>query len=87
MCEFAKAFDAEGEPVECDCCHYPGRVSMFKDTMCASGTFDLVLCEVCSQSYLSVALKYPLQCPDTKLYQSVAVLGNMLLEAIRGENP
>lgn len=88
MAEYAKMFHADGEPVECECCNYPGRVSVFPNTPYADGqSRDFTLCEVCSQTYLSIAVKYPRQCPDSQLYRSIAVIGNMLLEAIRGENP
>lgn len=81
--EFSKRFDDDGEPIECECCHYPGRLETFPGTMTHRGQRDLVLCEVCANTYLSIAEKYPNQCPDGQLYRSVAVLGNMLLEAIR----
>ncbi len=86
MIEYEKKFQ-DGEPVDCDCCQYPGRVATFPNTMTHRGCRDLVLCEVCSQTYLSVALKYPMQCPDTQLYRSIAIIGNMLLEAIREGKP
>lgn len=84
--EFEKRTDADGEAVECDCCQYEGRVADFPKTLCASGLRDLVLCEVCATTYLSIAEKYPNQCSDPQLYKSIAVLGNMLLEAIREGN-
>lgn len=87
MIQYEKLFASDGEPVECACCQYHGRVALFKKTPCGRETRDLFLCEVCSKTMLSIALKYPLQCPDPNLYRSVAVIANMLLAAIRGENP
>lgn len=87
MMKYEKLFASDGEPVECACCQYPGRVALFEKTPCGRETYDLFLCEVCSQTMLSIALKYPLQCPDPNLYRSIAVIGNMLLGAIRGESP
>ena len=84
--EFKKQTDADGDPVECDCCGYPGRVALFPDTLCESGARDWTLCEVCATTHLSIAEKYPRQCPDVHLYKSIAILGNMLLEAIRERN-
>lgn len=84
--EFQKRTDDDGHAVECDCCHYEGRVADFPQTLCGSGRRDLVLCEVCATTYLSIATKYPNQCSDPQLYKSIAVLGNMLLEAIREGN-
>lgn len=85
MSDYEKKFDENGEPVDCACCQYPGRLALFENTPCGRVNRDLLLCEVCSQTMLSIALKYPLQCPDPNLYRSVAILGNMLLEAIRGD--
>lgn len=68
---------------ECDSCGYPGRLSLFKETRTHAGEEDLWLCEVCSGTLLSIARKYPSQCPDQALYRSVAILGNMILEEIR----
>ncbi len=82
MSEYQTKFQ-DGEKVECDCCHYPGRVAEFPNTLTDRGRCDLVLCEVCSQTHLSLARKYPLQCSDAQLYRSIGFIANMLLEAIR----
>lgn len=76
-----------GTWMPCDCCDYPGRLSLFKDMPTSAGYQDLWLCEICSQSHISKAIKCPDQCSDPKLYQSVAVIGNIILDAIRGETP
>lgn len=81
--EYENRVDDNGEPQECDCCSFPGRLHEFKAMMVHGGQEDLWLCEVCSQTYLSVARKYPAQCPDVQLYKSIAIIANMLLEEIR----
>ena len=90
--EFKKRFSEEypDEPIECSCCNYPGRVAKFDQTMVSErhhehNHLDIWLCEICANTHLSVAFKYPDQCPDRRLYTSIAVIGNMLLEAIRKE--
>lgn len=68
---------------ECDCCSYPGEVTEYTEAMTENGHKTLRLCEICAGTHLAVAIKYPSQCPDIKLYKSVAQLGNMILEEIR----
>ncbi len=76
----------DGDDMECDCCDYPGRLSSFPHTPIEGGRqTSLWLCEVCSGTHLAIAKKYPSQCPDPTLYISIAQLGNILLDAIRGE--
>lgn len=83
---FKKRQDTDGDPQECDCCSYPGRLYLFRDTPVErGGTEDLWLCEVCDGTHLAIARKYPSQCPDVSLYQSIAQLGNIILDEIRGE--
>lgn len=83
---FKKRKTEDGDEMECDCCSYPGRLSFFPDTSTeGSQTSDLWLCEVCSGTLLSVAEKFPRQCQDPVLYKSIAMLGNILLDAIREE--
>jgi hypothetical protein len=41
------------------------------------------LCYVCSSTFLSQALNYPLQCSDVRLYQSLGWIANEILIAIR----
>jgi len=73
-----------GDPMECDSCHYPGRLAYFRNVIIEGGKeVNLWLCEVCSQTHLSQARTFPSQCPDCRLYESIAALGNILLEAIR----
>lgn len=88
--EFEKRTDDAGESVACDSCQYPGRLAMFPKTMVSKELHgaaykDMWLCEVCAKTHLSVAAKFPRQCSDPRLYQSIAQLGNLLLDAIRGE--
>lgn len=90
--KFEKRFnpDYPEEAIDCDCCCYPGRLKLFKDTPVEGmNKRDLWLCEVCSSTFLSKARKYPQQCSDIDLYKSIAMLGNMLLEEIReqGKKP
>jgi len=83
--EFKHRFNPEhpDEAIECDSCDYPGRVSLFENTHTEAGDRDLWLCEVCANTLLSIATKYPHQFRDSVLYRSIAMLGNMLLEEIR----
>jgi len=83
-----KQFDESGEPLLCDSCDYPGRVALYIGCMVSERCHgvqrkDILLCEVCATTHLSVQHKYPDQCNDSRLHKSLAILGNMILEAIR----
>ena len=41
------------------------------------------LCDVCANTHLGNATRYPRVCPDVKLYTSIAYIANMILDAIR----
>ena len=44
---------------------------------------EIRLCDVCANTHLGNATRYPLVCPDVKLYTSIAYIANMILTAIR----
>lgn len=81
--EYKWRYDACGNRKGCDCCGYPGLLNDAESTMTDAGSRDLAFCEVCSNTYLSIARTYPEQCQDGRLYRSIAIIANMLLEEIR----
>jgi len=86
-----KQFDRDGDPITCDCCHYPGKVAVYRDTMVSKlhhgqEQKDITFCEVCASTLLSISHKYPDQCSDPKLHQSIAYIGNMILDAIENRS-
>jgi hypothetical protein len=41
------------------------------------------LCEICHSTHLGIAVLAPSQCPDVKLYKSIAWIANRLLAEIK----
>lgn len=68
---------------ECEACGYETELSLFPDWHTEHGREDVWLCEVCANTHLGKVRTYPSQVPDTQLYRSIAILGNMILDAIK----
>ncbi len=85
MVTYQKQFDPEfpEDPVLCECCEYPAPVHEFDIGLPVR---KAQLCEICSGTHLSIAVTYPDQCPDDRIYKALGYIGNMILEAV-ARNP
>lgn len=83
--EFDWIENVDGDRHECECCGCEVPLKYFQSLprpARAAPSRDKRLCIVCSSTYFSHAVMYPETCPDTRLYRSLAALGNMILDAI-----
>lgn len=81
---FLYQVDEEGNKSECHCCGFPAPLASFRGQLQADGTEPKVmLCEVCSGTYLSYAVTAPHSCQDRLLSQSIGCIANMILSEIR----
>lgn len=73
---------------ECDCCEHTETREFFPinhHSMRDGSETDYVLCKICYVTFTSKALLYPNQC-DATLMQSMARIGNMILDAIEARD-
>ncbi len=62
-----------GDIVGCDSCDSNVPVGLFENRL---------LCELCACSFISNATKYPNQYDSVELYQAIAQVGNIILDAV-----
>lgn len=81
----------DGALRECDSCHYPARLSLFKGMHTDyphEPTKDVHLCEVCASTFISNAtVCFPSQHSEHDLYKSLGWIANKLLDEIRDLKP
>lgn len=65
----------------CDNCGYTTKTKLYAKGN--SREEKVRLCAICAKTLLSVAVQFPSQCPDTKLYKSIGYIANLLLDAIQ----
>jgi len=65
---------------ECDNCGYDTKLEVFHYS--GNPPRDVYLCRICANTRLSVAIEYPEQCPDTRLYKSIGWIANEILATI-----
>ncbi len=85
--EYSIQRDQENEIRRCDCCQYPGPISLFTNILTKRGPWDIWLCEICSNTRLSTAVEWPEQCNDPDLHKAVGWIGNYLAQLIREGKP
>lgn len=83
--EYSKRTNEDGEAIECQCCNYWAATADFNcDYQRSTGERkNFVFCKICSNTMLSLAVKYPSQCQDPGLYKSIGWIGNYLADLIR----
>lgn len=84
--KFEKRKDDRGDAIECECCGYWAATSVFEghaEGLHALEKRETYLCEVCSSTHLSLAVTYPSQCPDARLWMSIGWIANRILDEIR----
>ena len=68
---------------ECASCGSVAPLSNFPVGNC-NKVEDRYICELCASSFIGNATKYPTQYENVSLYQSIAQVGNVILDILTG---
>jgi hypothetical protein len=70
------------EPLECDSCGQPVPVAAFWRGYGGKRTDSKYLCELCASSLAGNTVDHPAQYPDAVVMQTVAAVGNLVLQRL-----